>query len=94
MTYLNAALVFAATSLLIGAASTALSAPKQSEQAARAVCSAQAKKLKLKIPPGACEDPRSGFRIKMLTSHREMCAKDMMHASGVLKCHRSLQSDK
>jgi hypothetical protein len=61
------------------------------EATARASCHAEAKRLKIKVPPGACEDPRS--RLKFLTKAREMCAKGASVASGQVKCTGTVVKD-
>lgn len=61
------------------------------EAKARASCVAEAKRLKVKVPAGACQDPRS--RLKFLTKAREMCAKGHSVASGQVKCTGTVVKD-
>ena len=68
-------------------------APRRHDRHA-AACIAQAGRLRVKIPPGACEDPGSNFRIRMLAAARELCEKDRMHSESRVKCLREQQSDK
>lgn len=67
--------------------------PSSHEAKERATCRTEAARLRLKLPPGACEDPRSGFRLKMLTSARELCERQQNVATGQIRCVRAIASD-
>ena len=87
--------LLAAAFLAAGAAAIAApaAAASKAEKQAIAQCTAKAKAHRIKLKPGACEDPRSRAEVTRLTAAREACTRVRNIATGVVKANRCQETD-